>query len=63
MEIHMWWLALDVRAKEWLRENPESASLPPDVAMEVVAAGGELANGTLTAKEWDFIETQSQFID
>ncbi|ALE07433.1 hypothetical protein AL755_21355 [Arthrobacter sp. ERGS1:01] len=63
MEIHLWWLELDMGAKEWLRENADADVLPDHVAAAVLAAGGEMANGTLTRREWDFIETQSEFVD
>ncbi|NVM96487.1 hypothetical protein [Arthrobacter wenxiniae] len=63
MEIHLWWLELDLPAKEWLRENLEAEAVPEHVLAAVRAAGGEVANGTLTGREWNFIETQSEFVD
>ena len=66
MEIHMWWLDLDLRSKEWLRENLRAAELPPSV-MEAIAQAGGPHTGThqavLTEADWDFIETQSEFVD
>lgn len=63
MEIHLWWLELDLGAKEWLRENHDAATLPEHVLNAVVKSGGDVVNGTLTRREWDFIETQSEFVD
>ncbi|AXJ11732.1 hypothetical protein [Arthrobacter sp. PM3] len=60
MEIYMWWLDLDLASKEWLRENLRSAELPEDVQKGIGSAGGDAA---LTAADWDFIETQSEFVD
>lgn len=63
VEIHLWWLELDLPAKEWLRENLEAESVPEHVLAAVTAAGGEVVAGTLTKREWNFIETQSEFVD
>ena len=63
MEIHLWWLELDLPAKQWLRENLGTGAVPGHVLAAVAAAGGEVAGGTLTAREWDFIATQSEFVD
>ena len=63
MEIHLWWLALDLPAKQWLRENVGAAVVPEDVLTAVTAVGGDVAAGTLTPGEWNFIETQSEFVD
>lgn len=63
MEIHLWWLELDLPAKQWLRENTEADEVPDQVAAAVAAAGGSLSDGTLTQREWDFIVTQSEFVD
>nr|WP_256127951.1 hypothetical protein [Arthrobacter sp. SDTb3-6] len=59
----MWWLELDLPAKEWLRENLEAETVPEHVLAAVKAAGGEVAAGSLTPAEWKFIETQSEFVD
>lgn len=56
----MWWLDLDLASKEWLRENLRSAELPEAVQKGIGSAGGAAA---LTAADWDFIETQSEFVD
>lgn len=63
MEIHLWWLELDLPAKQWLRENVGADAVPEPVLAAVVAAGGEVVGGLLTAREWDFITTQSEFVD
>jgi len=65
----MWWLDLDLASKEWLRENLRAAELPEAVQRGIADAGGpgaERAPGSaaaLTAADWDFIETQSEFVD
>ena len=66
MEIHMWWLDLDLRSKEWLRENLRAAEVPPSVMDAIAQAGGPhpgTHQGVLTEADWDFIETQSEFVD
>lgn len=63
MEIHRWWLELELPAKQWFRENNGAAEVPAPVADAVAAAGGSLSAGTLTRREWDFIVTQSEFVD
>ena len=63
VEIHLWWLALDLPAKQWLRENLRAEALPAHVLSAVQAAGGEVSAGTLTMGDWNFIETQSEFVD
>ncbi len=63
MEIHLWWINMELPAKQWLRENTGSDSVPDFVADAVAAAGGSLTGGTLTQREWDFIVTQSEFVD
>ncbi|QCP00912.1 hypothetical protein FCN77_25375 [Arthrobacter sp. 24S4-2] len=66
MEIYMWWLDLDLDSKEWLRENLRTDELPLPVLQGIAAAGGphpDSATGALTAADWDFIETQSEFVD
>lgn len=66
MQIHMWWLDLDLRSKEWLRENLRAEEVPLSV-MEAIAQAGGPRPGTpqavLTEADWDFIETQSEFVD
>ncbi|KIS25564.1 hypothetical protein TV39_21160 [Arthrobacter sp. SPG23] len=66
MEIYMWWLDLDLASKEWLRENLRTDELPLFVLQGIAEAGGphpETATGVLTTADWDFIETQSEFVD
>ena len=66
VEIFMWWLDLDLASKEWLRENLRADELPAPVLQGIAEAGGpspEGASVVLTAADWDFIETQSEFVD
>ncbi|MGO4586009.1 hypothetical protein AB4Z38_19330 [Arthrobacter sp. 2RAF6] len=66
MEIFMWWLDIDLKSKEWLRENLRATELPEEVLQRIADVGGlrleELAGG-LSDADWDFIETQSEFVD
>ncbi len=62
----MWWLDLNTDAKEWLRENLRAEELPLDVAQAIAEAGGphpDDPSKVLNEKDWDFIETQSEFVD
>ncbi len=62
----MWWLDLDLASKEWLRENLRAAEMPLPVLKGIAEAGGphsDKAAVVLTAADWDFIETQSEFVD
>ncbi len=63
MEIERWWPEMDLPAKEWLRENLRTEPIPDHVLAAVKSAGGAVVNGALTRGEWDFIETQSEFVD
>jgi hypothetical protein len=66
VEIFMWWLDLDLACKEWLRENLRATELPVDVVQSIAAAGGPGPDDVvvvLTDADWDFIETQSEFVD
>ncbi|WP_019971272.1 hypothetical protein [Mycobacterium sp. 141] len=66
MEIYRWWLNLPLDSKEWLRENLRAKELPPQVVQHIAEAGGpgpDKASDVLTAADWDFIETQSEFVD
>ncbi|MFF2242624.1 hypothetical protein ACFVTM_00375 [Arthrobacter sp. NPDC058130] len=70
MEIYMWWLDLDLASKEWLRENLRTIELPESVLQGIADAGGPRPAESsaevlalLTAADWDFIETQSEFVD
>jgi hypothetical protein len=57
MQIFMWWLDLDLGSKEWLRENLRAGELPLPVPHP------DDPSAVLTAADWDFIETQSEFVD
>jgi hypothetical protein len=66
VEIFMWWLDLDLPSKEWLRENLRADELPLPVLQGIAEAGGpprDNVAGVLTDADWDFIETQSEFVD
>jgi hypothetical protein len=66
VEIFMWWLDLDVASKEWLRENLRANELPSPVLQGIAAAGGPRGDEgahVLADADWDFIETQSEFVD
>jgi hypothetical protein len=66
MQIHMWWLDLDLKSKEWLRENLRAGDVPEFVIQGIADAGGphpDTPQAVLTEAEWDFIETQSEFVD
>jgi hypothetical protein len=66
LEIYMWWLDLDLDSKEWLRENLRAGELPQPVMQAIADAGGpspDVLAGRLTDADWDFIETQSEFVD
>ena len=66
MEIFMWWLDLDLASKEWLRENLRADELPLPVLQGIAEAGGprpEDVSPVLADADWDFIETQSEFVD
>lgn len=62
----MWWLDLDLASKEWLRENLRAPELPLPVLQGIAEAGGphrDAVSDVLTGADWDFIETQSEFVD
>jgi hypothetical protein len=66
VEIFMWWLDLDLASKEWLRENLRAGELPLPVLQGIADAGGprrEDLSPVLADADWDFIETQSEFVD
>jgi hypothetical protein len=66
VEIFMWWLDLDLACKEWLRENLRATELPVEVVQSIATAGGPGPDDVavvLTEADWDFIETQSEFVD
>ena len=37
--------------------------MPDHVLAAVRSAGGDVVNGTLTQREWNFVETQLEFVD
>ncbi|NKX55665.1 hypothetical protein [Arthrobacter mobilis] len=62
--IEQWWQELETEHKEWFRENLRAETIEPDVALAVYEAGGpDLKDKTLPPRDWDFIETQSEFVD
>ncbi|MCU1521459.1 MAG: hypothetical protein JWM01_1429 [Arthrobacter sp.] len=66
VEIFMWWLDLDLASKEWLRENLRADEIPVPVLQGIAEAGGPRpadVSVVLSAADWDFIETQSEFVD
>jgi hypothetical protein len=66
MEIYMWWLDVNLPTKAWLRENLRAGELPLPVLQAIAEAGGphpENPLDVLTQADWDFIETQSEFVD
>lgn len=66
MEIFMWWLDINIESKEWLRENLRAEELPLQVVQHIAEAGGphpDDVKGILTEADWDFIETQSEYVD
>lgn len=66
VEIYMWWLDLELTSKEWLREHLRASEVPPSVRKDIAAAGGpnpDAGDPVLTPADWDFIETQSEFVD
>jgi len=55
-----------VASKEWLRENLRAPELPLTVLQGIAEAGGphpDDVSGVLSDADWDFIETQSEFVD
>ncbi len=64
LRIEQWWVLLDVMPKEWFRENLRAPVIDPDAARAVRGVGGpDLSGTTLSSADWDFIETQSEFVD
>lgn len=66
--IETWWPRVPTPAKEWLRGNLFNDSLPDDVAQGIRTAGGPAAGQAgaaplLARRDWQFIETQSEFVD
>ncbi|WP_026548832.1 hypothetical protein [Arthrobacter sp. Br18] len=63
MQIEKWWPRVGVEAKQWLRENQGSADVPDDVRAGIVEAGGPSEGQLLTDEDWQFIRTQSEYVD
>jgi hypothetical protein len=66
VEIYMWWLDLDLPSKQWMRENLRVTELPLPVLQGIAEAVGTRPADVaivLTEADWDFIETQSEFVD
>lgn len=63
IRIERWWPYLDITAKEWLRENLRDEGIPPKVQTRIAEAGGPVMDPILNNQDWDFIETQSEFVD
>ncbi|WP_323959582.1 hypothetical protein GC088_13780 [Arthrobacter sp. JZ12] len=64
LRIEQWWVLLDTTDKEWFRENLRAELVDPDAASAVREAGGpDLSGTTLSSRDWDFIEIQSEFVD
>lgn len=66
--IETWWPRVSTPAKEWLRENLRSGVLPDHVVQAISGAGGPSAkeqggSDLLGTGDWQFIETQSEFVD
>lgn len=61
--IERWWPHLDLRSKQWLRENLRSEEIPSKVELHIAEAGGPASDPLLSQRDWDFIETQSEFVD
>ncbi|HEV7169298.1 MAG TPA: hypothetical protein VGN49_15180 [Micrococcaceae bacterium] len=61
--IEKWWPRLETRAKQWLRTHPGSADIPENIRAAIDAAGGPSSSPLLSGQDWDFIETQSEFVD
>ena len=61
MQIYMWWLDLDLKSKEWLRENLRAEDFSALCCAGNRRAGGphpDTPQSILTEAEWDFIETR-----
>jgi hypothetical protein len=61
--IERWWPHLEIHAKEWLRENLRAEQIPEKVQTRVAEAGGPVEEPILSEGDWEFIETQSEFVD
>jgi len=63
IKIERWWPYLDTTAKQWLRENLRHDGIPSKVQDRIAEAGGPVIDPILEVGDWDFIETQSEFVD
>lgn len=63
IKIERWWPYLDTTAKQWLRENLRQDGIPSKVQDRIAEAGGPVIDPILGRGDWDFIETQSEFVD
>lgn len=64
LRIEQWWLKLATGHKQWFRENLRAEVVDADAAAAVYEAGGpDLKEATLPEEDWEFIETQSEFVD
>ncbi len=63
IRIQKWWPHLDVDAKQWLRENVRAAVIPAKVQNRIAEAGGPIDDPLLSDDDWDFVTTQSEFVD
>ena len=62
--IEQWWPELHTATKQWFRANYGAEEIDPDAALDVYDAGGpDLKEQSLSRRDWDFIETQSEFVD
>jgi hypothetical protein len=61
--IEKWWPQMSIKAKEWLRENQGSIDIPEPIQTEIGAVGGPPGSAALVEDDWDFIRTQSEFVD
>lgn len=66
--IETWWPRVPTSAKEWLRSNLYNNALPDDVVSGIRKAGGPAADQggaapLLDKQDWQFVETQSEFVD
>jgi hypothetical protein len=66
-DVALWWPAISDESREWLIAHPRE-TLPPEVWLDVAAAGGEASGGywppvenslsgfDLSSADWDLIE-------
>lgn len=61
--IERWWVHLDVHAKQWLREHLRAEDIPDRIVTLIAEAGGNVEEPVLSEQDWQFVETQSEFVD